>query len=417
MPDIQVVPADRHFAPKQSLVAVVLGVWAAAVILAPALLVKAVLVLPALLVAFAIWILTDATRWVPVFLIAVVLLPPLPIAIGNSGPHPALLLAALGVLAGILRLHRWRFEGGFVGVALLSFLAVLLSSLAQAALYSGAIIAIESLARVGLFAVTPYIFLYTLCGPGRHGVNSGRTARYLFWAAVGTALFACLDFYFQWPAPGGFGAQYVWLTEGVFRRAQGVFYEASTLGNFCAFFLVMITVALFSSRKQAPASRPALISGGVVLATALLLSYSRASVLNVFVAVGAIVYLKRAQIGRIVPIMISLVMGSASVAYLLLPTFSAAYWTRLLLSLEYFWSSPNGVLSGRLDNWTILLDFATRQPWTLLLGIGYKTLPYSEYIGTSVIGDNTYFSLLIETGIVGLGVFLVLNFAILRSAL
>ena len=108
MPDIQVVPADRRFAPKQSLVAVGLGVWAAAVILAPAPLVKAGLVLPALLVAFAIWILTDATRWVPVFLIAVVLLPPLPIAIGNSGPHPALLLAALGVLAGILRLHRWR---------------------------------------------------------------------------------------------------------------------------------------------------------------------------------------------------------------------------------------------------------------------------------------------------------------------
>src|SRR6185312_6956100 len=164
-----------------------------------------------------------------------------------------------------------------VGVALLSFLAVLLSSLAQAALYSGGIIAIESLARVGLFAITPYIYLYTLCGPGRHVVNSGRVSRYLFWAAVATALFACLDFYFQWPAPGGFGAQYVWLSEGVFRRAQGVFYEASTLGNFCAFFLVMIAVALFGSRKQAPVSRPALILGGVILATALLLSYSRAS--------------------------------------------------------------------------------------------------------------------------------------------
>jgi hypothetical protein len=417
VPDIQVIPADRRYAPKQSLVAVGLGMWAAAVILAPALLVKAVLVLPALLVAFAIWILTDATRWVPVFLIAVVLLPPLPIAIGNSGPHPALLLAALGVLAGIQRLHRWRFEGGFLGIALLSFLAVLLSSLAEAALYSGASIAMASLARVGLFAITPYIFFYTLCGPGRHGVNSGRVTRCLFWAAVASALFACLDFYFQWPAPGGFGAQYVWLPEGVFRRAQGVFYEASTLGNFCAFFLVMISVALFSSRKQAPASRPVLISGGVILATALLLSYSRASVLNVFIAVCALVYLKRAQIGRIVPIMIGLVVGSAGVAYVLLPTFSAAYWTRLLVSLQYFWSSPNGVLSGRLDNWTILLDFATRQPWTLLLGIGYKTLPYSQYIGTNVIGDNTYFSLLIETGIVGLIVFLVLNFAILRSAL
>src|SRR6185312_14457743 len=189
------------------------------------------------------------------------------------------------------------------------------------------------------------------------------------------------------------------------------------LGNFCAFFLVMIAVALFASRKQAPVSRPELILGGVILAPALLLSYSRASVLNVFVAVCTLVYLKRAQLGRIVPIMISLVLGSAGIAYLVLPTFSAAYWTRLLISLQYFWSSPNGVLSGRIDNWTILLNFAARQPWALLLGIGYKTLPYSQYIGTNVIGDNTYFSLLIETGIIGLAVFLVLNFAILRSAL
>ena len=398
------------------MVALCLGVWAAAVLLAPTALAKIWLTLPLALAVFAGWVLIDASRWVLLFLVAAVILPPLPIAIGNSGPHPALLLAALGILAGVQRLHRWRFEGGAVGVALLLFLAVLLSSIGQAAIYSGGGIAIASLARVGLFAITPYVFLYTLDGPGCQRANTARLTRYLFWAAVATALFACLDFYFQWPAPAGFGAQFVWLPEGVFRRAQGVFYEASTLGNFCAFFLVMIAVALFGSRQQAPASRPALVSGGVILATALLLSYSRASVLNVFVAVCTLVYLKRARMGRIVPIMIGLVMGSAGVAYVLLPTFSAAYWARLAITLQYFWSSPNGVLSGRLDNWSILLDFAARQPWTLLLGIGYKTLPYSEYVGTNVIGDNTYFSLLIETGIVGLVAFLVLNIAILRSA-
>ena len=29
----------------------------------------------------------------------------------------------------------------------------------------------------------------------------------------------------------------------MYRRAQGVFYEASTLGNFCVFFLVMIVLS------------------------------------------------------------------------------------------------------------------------------------------------------------------------------
>ena len=38
-------------------------------------------------------------------------------------------------------------------------------------------------------------------------------------------------------------------------------------------------------------------------------------------------------------------------------------------------------------------------------------------MGTAVIADNTYLSLLVETGIIGLGVFLALNFLILRGGL
>jgi O-antigen ligase len=406
-------PLDR----KTAGIAVCLGVWCAAVILAPTILAKTALLFPVVLAVLAMWILAGANRWVVLFLLAAILLPPLPIAIGNSGPHPALLVAALGLLAGVQRLDRWQVRSGSVALALGAFLAVLLFSLAQAALYSGTEIALASLARVCLFAITPYVFLYTLYGPGRLAFHTSRLVRWLFWAAVVGALFACLDFYFQWPAPAGFGAQFVWLSEGVFRRAQGLFYEASTLGNFCAFFLVMIAVSLFSHRREAPASRLGLVIGGLFLAIALVLSYSRASMLNVFVAVCVLAWLKRAQFRRIVPAAVALAAGSAAVAYAFLPVFAAAYWTRLLMSFQYFWSSPNGVLSGRLDHWTILFDFASRQPWALLLGIGYKTLPYSDYIGTTVIGDNTYFTLLIETGIVGLMAFLWLNFAILRSAL
>src|SRR5205814_7683146 len=92
----------------------------------------------------------------------------------------------------------------------------------------------------------------TLCVIPRHafffvsGAPEGGTPRLstIYYIAVVSALFACVDFYFQFPAPAGYGPQFVWLDSGVFRRAQGFFYEASTLGNFCAFFLVMIAVAL-----------------------------------------------------------------------------------------------------------------------------------------------------------------------------
>ena len=75
--------------------------------------------------------------------------------------------------------------------------------------------------------------------------------RGLFFIGRAAALFACIDFYFQFAAPAGYGAQFIWLETGVFRRAQGLFYEASTLGNFCAFFLVMAMAALFARPRIA----------------------------------------------------------------------------------------------------------------------------------------------------------------------
>src|ERR1044071_2664351 len=95
-----------------------------------------------------------------------------------------------------------------------------------------------SLARVMLFGISVYVYFYTAYGPGAFG-----GLRLVYWVALAAAVFACVDFYFQLPAPAGYGPQFVWLDSGVYRRAQGFFYEASTLGNFCAFFLVMIAVA------------------------------------------------------------------------------------------------------------------------------------------------------------------------------
>src|SRR5262249_43027918 len=150
--------------------------------------------------------------------------------------------------------------------------AVFLASVSWAALYSGVAIAAGSLARVLLFGIAIYVFLYTRDGPATlDGARAFGMIRMLFWAAAASALIACVDFYFHLPAPAGYEPQFIWLESGVFRRAQGVFYEASTLGNLCAFFLEMIAVALFRWRKVQPLSRFALLAGGAVLSAALVL--------------------------------------------------------------------------------------------------------------------------------------------------
>jgi len=391
------------------------GLWAAGMALAPSLAAKAVLAAPAVVIFFGWWTFQTPTRWLALFFTAALLLPPLPIPIGDSGPHPCLLLAAAGLFAGLLWLRDWHIERSGVAQALTALFGILLGSVAMAALHSGAGAAAGSLARVALFGISVYVFFYTAYGPGSQCSTS---MRYLYWIAVAAALFACVDFYFQFPAPAGFGPQFVWLDSGVYRRAQGLFYEASTLGNFCVFFLVMIAVAFTRPRAELPlalaVSRKALLAGGAVFFAALVLSYSRASLLNLLVAGAVLAWRVRRRIrwghGALA------LAAAVLLVWRIFPGFAAMYWLRLTTTTEYFFTATEGVLSGRVASWRTLADWLSLNPWQAIFGIGYKTLPYTDYLGGPVIADNMYLSLLVETGIAGLAAFVWLNVAIVRAA-
>jgi O-antigen ligase len=181
----------------------------------------------------------------------------------------------------------------------------------------------------------------------------------------------------------------------------------------------MILVASFQSsgqpKGQRVCSRWTLICGSVFFSAALIASSSRASLVTVVVAASIFVWMRRLKI-RAVVMAVCTLSAAAAVVRVAMPSFSATYWFRMWLSIERFRSFPNEILSGRVAHWKILTDFLAQHPWHLLFGIGYKTLPYTDYIGTRVVADNTYLSLLVETGIIGLTVFAVLNTAILRTA-
>jgi O-antigen ligase len=403
--------------PEATWLAAALGLWCAAATLVPGWQLKAMLACP-LIVGVLWWSALRSSRWLGLFFACLLLTPPIPGPVGDAGLHVAPVFALVGVFAGMLRLPQWRTSLSPLTLAFGLFLAVLLVSVALASLYSGESVALGSLLRVGLFGISVYIFLYASDGPGQTAASARRFTAFLFALACAAGVFACADFYFQFPAPAGFGAQYVWLDEGVFRRAQGLFYEASTLGNFCAFFLVMIAVALLR-REESPCPRLLLMAGGGVFAIALILSYSRGSILNIIAALIALAILRsagRVRLWRPLAIAALVAVAAGVAVRFALPSFSASYWERLGNSLAYFWYSPDGVLSGRLNNWYVLADFLSREPWHAVFGIGYKTLAYSSYTGRPVIADNTYLSMLVETGLVGLGSFVILNAMILRYA-
>ena len=400
--------AAQHTRPAPWWGALALGVWAAAIGFRP------MIALPLAAALLIWWTLRTPVRWLALFLGTALLLPPLPIPIGDSGPHPSLIFAALGLVAGVLWMGQWRIAANSLQLAFVALFGVLLASVGPAAFYSGWEAAGGSLARVALFGISVYLFFYCLSGPARD-VDAARSVRLLYMAAVVAALFACVDFYFQFPAPAGYGPQFVWLDSGVFRRAQGLFYEASTLGNFCAFFLVMIAVAFSRAREESPVARKWLALGAAVFLAALVVSYSRASLINVGVALAVLLWRnrRRVRMSRV----LAVAAAGAVVTWLVFPVFVEAYLLRLSRSAEFFFSATEGVLSGRVASWRTLVDWAMANPWRALTGIGYKTLPYTDYLGAPVVADNMYLSLLVETGVAGLAALVWLNVAIMRALL
>src|SRR5215471_7932919 len=154
-------PAALRENPAPVWAALLLGAWAAAIAFLP------VLAVPAAAVLLLWWTVGSSTRWLSLFLGTALLLPPLPIPIGDSGPHPSLIFAAVGVFAGALWAAQWRFQLTSVNLALIALFAVLLASVASAAVYSGEMAAAGSLVRVLLFGISVYVFFYASQGPGR----------------------------------------------------------------------------------------------------------------------------------------------------------------------------------------------------------------------------------------------------------
>jgi hypothetical protein len=409
------IEARAEHPPRWIFVSMAIGAYAALVAVMPSAGSAAVLTAPLLLASLAWWTLARPHRWIGAFIATALLLPPLPIPLGDSGPHPSLIFAALGTFAGLLHLRDWRITLVPLTRAFVCLFAVLASSVAFAALYSGPVIAAQTLARVLLFGIGVYLFFYVAYVPSGDSLPRLRT---LFWAAAVSAAIACIDFDYQLPAPAGFGPQYVWLDTGVFRRAQGIFYEASTLGNFCAFFLIMIAVAFTRRGRETPIPRGGLVLGGVLFSAALIFSYSRASVANLVISLSALAWLDRARIRwrKAIVLLTSSVALGAAASYYFLPDLVEMSWRRLSFSAIYFFDSSEAVFSGRFESWRVLARFLAAHPWHAVFGIGYKTLPYSDYVGQTVIADNMYFSMLVETGVIGLAALVWFNFAILGAA-
>ncbi len=354
----------------------------------------------------AFYFLARPAAWTWWFVFAGLLLPPLPLTIaGVELPfHPAMAVFAAGLLVIWVRLGEWRIERGPVATASALLLGASLVSLPWTLYYSNAGVAGQSFIRWVLLASGFVLMFWLAGGPLDADWDHAPLLRMILAAALVTAVFAVIDFQYQLPRSVRFSEQYIYGGQTApVRRAQGVFYDASALGNFCAMMLTFILALGRDARRALRLPAWLLWTPVPALALALVLSFSRGSLASLIVALGALAWMRRGTLRlRSMAMLVALIAAIAVTGLLVAPDLLLPYGSRLQYSVTAFFANPNEVLSQRLDTWTNLGAFILDHPAQIILGIGYKSLPYTNYFARPMVADNMYLAMLMETGVPGL---------------
>jgi hypothetical protein len=370
-------------------------------------------------VLFAMVAIREPLIFVLVFLLVLVLLPPLYFASSADNPiYVSFLLLPIAVVIVLTRFPDIHFSWDPVAKGLMLFLGATAVSLPFAWWLSGSEVAKEGLSRWILLSQTCLVY-YLIRGCARPEATrtERRMFQILFLGAVLTAAYGILDFVSPIPLSQHPPAeQFIWLNSTVLRRAQGVFYESSNFANLCGFFLVAASTS-FLSRKERylGVHRAFLVFFLSVLSLAVLVTFSRSTWISVISAVLVSVLVSpfvRIRRG-------ALVLLALTVPLIALWSYSAELWNYLVSArvglLTDIFADPNVATSGRFDTWIRVFSIMREHPQYLIFGIGYKTLPVTRLFHGEIITDNGYLSLLLETGVSGLAGFSMFSYSILKT--
>lgn len=358
--------------------------------------------------------------FVVVFLVVLIVLPPFYFSrFGETPVYVSSLLVPMGLAIVVARLPEFHFRFDTITKGLGLFLAGTGLSLPFAWWLSGSEVGTQSVLRWLMLAQMALIYFLVR---GAKPTREGRAERYvvpiLMVAAVLTAAYGILDFF--WPVPLDHPAadQFIWLGTTVLRRAQGVFYEASNFANLCGFFLATASAAFLARQERAVGfSRPWLLVFIAVLSLAVFVAFSRSAWGNVLVTLGVFVGISRqVKLRRGLAFFVAL-----GIPLTLLWVYSPELWNYFVNArvgnLTQIFADPNLASSGRFETWARVFSILQDYPQYLLFGIGYKTLPYTRLFHGEIITDNGFLNLLLETGILGLAGFLAFTAAVFKTFL
>jgi hypothetical protein len=356
--------------------------------------------------------------FVTVFLVSVIAFPPLYFSsLGDTPIYISSLLIPAGLAVLVTRLPDFHLPSDAVARGLLLFLAGTGLSLPFAWWLSGDAIGGQSLLRWLLLAQTALIFVLVR-GMARWRIDRAeRSILFVFVvAAVASAVYGIVDFFWPIPLPHPAADQFIWLETAVVRRAQGVVYEASSFGNLCGIFFVIASAAFLAGQERAVRiARPWLLLCIAVLSFAVFLCFSRSVwgnvlvSLAVFVGSSGMVKLRRAWAFAVA------FLTPMTLLWFYVPELWNYFTGNRIGYFGQIFGDPNLVTSGRLETWATVFSILREYPKYLLFGVGYKTLPFTRLFHQEIITDNGFLNLLLETGIFGLGGFLAFTAAVFKS--
>ncbi len=372
------------------------------------------------LLVFALKSLREPLVFVSVFLLVLILLPPFFLDdLGSTPLYISTLLVPVGLAVSFTRLPEFELRFDSIAKGLMVFLLGTGLSLPFGWWLSGTQVGNESLLRWLMLAQTVLAYLLIRGGTRRRETRLERwLVPILMIAAVVSAAYGIVDFLWPIPLPHPAADQYIWLRTDIMRRAQGVFYEAGNFANLCAFFLVVGAAALLSKHERTVRIPLVwLAASTAILSLAVFVSFTRSTWVSVLIALLAFVAVSR---------QVSLRRGCLFLAVFSIPVvllwfYSSGLWDYLLNSrlgnLSQLFTDPNLASSGRFDTWKMVLSILESHPQYLLFGVGYKTLPFTRLFHETIITDNGFLNLLLETGIIGLGGFLYFSTAVFSTFL
>ena len=158
----------------------------------------------------------------------------------------------------------------------------------------------------------------------------------------------------------------------------------------------------------------------VIIGGAIIFTYSRATLLVLIFTIGLILFERRVDFYKVV-------IGASIVLALVYPILPTSFKARMLtiVGLDATSAEQDDVSAqGRLSEALVAMQMFTEYP---ILGIGYTQYEpnyqsYSAYIGLDTRleerqAHNLYLEIAAETGIVGIGAFVIMLFFIYRSAM